>query len=168
MYLCVLKVAETACPTSILILVVHGGSILDSHTEPAVRKSDVTTLRGAFESIMRQHYQVRSNTAEAYLVYIMFQSLVGRVVVKCVPCPAICGPALSVLSRLSPYPAPAPASNDRLPLSAIPVLATAAPDYAASVSQLISLANREYRDFLQSEEGYGFSGQVLFNKTMIC
>ena len=52
------KVAETACPTSILILVVHGGSILDSHTEPAVRKSDVTTLRGAFESIMRQHYQV--------------------------------------------------------------------------------------------------------------
>ena len=149
MYLCVMKVAETACPTSILILVVHGGSILDSHTEPAVRKSDVTTLRGAFESIMRQHYQ----------------SLVGRVVVKCVPCPAICEPALSVLSRLSPYPAPAPASNDRLPLSAVPVLATAAPDYAASVSQLVSLANREYRDFLQSEEGYGFSGQVMFNKT---
>ena len=54
----VLQVAETACPTSILILVVHGGSILDSHTEAAVRKSDVTTLRGAFESIMRQHYQV--------------------------------------------------------------------------------------------------------------
>ena len=158
-----LKVAETACPTSILILAVHGGSILDSHTEPAVRKSDVTTLRGAFESIMRQHYQVCANTAEAYLVHIMFQSLVGRVVVKCVPCPAICGPALSVLSRLSPYPAPAPASNDRLPLSAVPVLATAAPDYQASVSQLVSLANREYRDFLQSEEGYGFSGQVIWD-----
>ena len=149
-----LKVAETACPTSILILVVHGGSILDSHTEPAVRKSDVTTLRGAFESIMRQHYQ----------------SLVGRVVVKCVPCPAICGPALSVLSRLSPYPSPSAssaASNDRLPLSAVPVLATAAPDYQASVSQLISLANREYQDFLQSEEGYGFSGQVLFKSSLI-
>ena len=52
------EVAETACPTSILVLVVHGGSILDTHTEPAVRKSDVTTLRGAFESISRQHYQV--------------------------------------------------------------------------------------------------------------
>ena len=55
-------VAETACcPTSIFVLVVHGGSILDGHTEPAVRKSDVTTLRGAFESVMRQHYQVLIN-----------------------------------------------------------------------------------------------------------
>ena len=80
-------------------------------------------------------------------------------VVKCVPCPAICDPALSVLSRLSPYPAPAPASNDRLPLSCVPVLATAAPDYQTSVSQLVSLANKEYQDFLQSEDGYGFNGQ---------
>ena len=61
---------EPACPTSILILVVHGGwltvlsnpkmsqqyltkwcqgSVLDGDTELAVRKSDVTTFRSSFE-----------------------------------------------------------------------------------------------------------------------
>lgn len=44
--------------------------------------------------------------------------------------------------------------------SCIPVLATSRPDYQEYVSQLISLANKEYQDFLQTEEGFGFSGQV--------
>ena len=56
-------------------------------TEASVRKSDVTTFRGAFESIMRTHYP----------------GMVGHVVIKCVPCPAICTEALAVLSSLSPY-----------------------------------------------------------------
>ena len=100
------EVAETTCPTSILILVVHGGSILDSHTEPTVRKSDVTTLRGAFESIMRQHYQ----------------GLVGRLVMKCVPCPNICDRALSVLSSLCPFSDGTNLhANDRLPIRELPL-----------------------------------------------
>ena len=44
--------------------------------------------------------------------------------------------------------------------SCIPVLAASSPDYQQNVSQLINLANKEYQDFLQSEEGFGFSGQV--------
>ena len=139
------EVAETTCPTSIFILVVHGGSILDSYTEPAVRKSDVTTMRGAFESIMRQHYQ----------------GLVGRLVMKCVPCPSICDGPLSILSSLSPYSGTSLPANDRLPISCIPVLAASSPDYQQCVSQLINLANKEYQDFLQSEDGFGFSGQVV-------
>ena len=75
------------CPTTVLILVAHGGSVLDLDMEASVRKSDVTTFRGAFESIMRTHYP----------------GLVGHVVIKCVPCPAICSEALAVLSSLSPY-----------------------------------------------------------------
>ena len=70
-----------------LILVVHGGSVLDPQLETSVRKSDVTTFKGAFESIVRTHYP----------------SLVGHVVIKCVPCPGICTEALTVLSSLSPY-----------------------------------------------------------------
>ena len=139
------EVAEVACPTSIFILVVHGGSILDGHTEPAVRKSDVTTLRGAFESIMRQHYQ----------------GLVGRLVMKCVACPNICDEALSVLSSLSPYSTNSSLhANDRLPLSCIPVLAASSPQYQHHVNTLIAAANKEYQDFLESEDGYGFCGQV--------
>jgi len=136
--------AESSCPTSFLILVLHGGCILDTNTDNIVRKSDVTTLRGAFESIMRQHYQ----------------GLVGRLVMKCIPCPPICDEALSVLSSLSPYSDNNIHNNDTLPISCIPVLATSRPDYQESVSQLISLANKEYQDFLQTEEGFGFSGQV--------
>jgi hypothetical protein len=39
---------EPPCRTAILLLVVHGGSVLDPVTELAVRKSDVTTLRQRF------------------------------------------------------------------------------------------------------------------------
>jgi len=71
----------------IFFKVFHGGSVLDPNLEVSVRKSDVTTFRGAFESIMRAHYP----------------TLVGHVVIKCVPCPGICSEALAVLSSLSPY-----------------------------------------------------------------
>ena len=140
------EISEPSCPTSLLILVVHGGSILDSYTEPAVRKSDVTTLRGAFESIMRQHYQ----------------HLVGRLVMKCVPCPNICESALAVLSSLSPYTGSGLhlTANDRLPISCVPVLAASEPSYQASVSAMVAQANKVYQDFLQSEDGFGFSGQI--------
>lgn len=47
------------------------------------KKSDVTTFRGAFESVMRQHYP----------------SLVGHVAIKLVSCPSICTDALGILSR---------------------------------------------------------------------
>ena len=33
------------CPTQVLILVVHGGSVLDGPVDASVRKSDVTTFR---------------------------------------------------------------------------------------------------------------------------
>ena len=75
------------CPTQVLILVVHGGSVLDGPVDISVRKSDVTTFRGAFETVIRTHYP----------------GLVGQVVIKCVPCPAVCTEALAVLSSLSPY-----------------------------------------------------------------
>lgn len=141
------EISEPSCSTSVLILVVHGGSILDPATDLAVRKSDVTTFRGAFESIMRQHYP----------------GLVGHLVMKCVPCPNTCGDTMAILSSLSPYSSnanPASQTNDRLPISAIPLFATAAPDYQQSITKMIAEANKAYHSFLDSEEGFGFSGQV--------
>ena len=75
------------CPTQVLILVVHGGSVLDGPVDGPVRKSDVTTFKGAFETVIRTHYP----------------GLVGQVVIRWVPCPAVCTEALAVLSSLSPY-----------------------------------------------------------------
>jgi len=141
------EVAEHTCSTSVLILVVHGGSILDPATELAVRKSDVTTFRGAFESIMRQH----------------FPGLVGHLVMKCVPCPNPCPGTMSLLSRLSPYSgttSPTRQPSEQLPISAISLFSTAAKDYQKAVTFMVKEANKVYQNFLQTEEGAGFDGQV--------
>lgn len=72
-----------SCPTSVLVLIFHAGSCLDACTDRTAKKSDVTTFRGAFESVMRQHYP----------------SLVGHLVIKLVCCPPVCTDALGILSR---------------------------------------------------------------------
>lgn len=74
---------SSSCPTSFLCLIFHAGSCLDASTDRTAKKSDVTTFRGAFESVMRQHYP----------------SLVGHVVIKLVCCPPVCTDALGILSR---------------------------------------------------------------------
>ena len=79
--------SQDHCSTQVLILVVHGGSVLDGPLDASVRKSDVMTFRGAFETLMRTHYP----------------GLLGQVAVRCVPCPSVCTEALAVLSSLSPY-----------------------------------------------------------------
>lgn len=75
--------AHPVCATSILFLVLHAGSVLDANVDLAAKKSDVTTFRGAFESVMRQHYP----------------AMVGHIAVRLVPCLSVCTEALGVLSR---------------------------------------------------------------------
>lgn len=72
-----------SCPTSVLILVFHAGSVLDASVDKTAKKSDVTTFRGTFESIMRQHYP----------------SLIGHVIIKLVSCPPISADAIGIVSR---------------------------------------------------------------------
>lgn len=75
--------AHLPCNTTVLLLVLHGGSVLDANVDSAAKKSDVTTLRGAFESVMRQHYP----------------SLLGHIAIRLVSCPSICTESLAILSR---------------------------------------------------------------------
>ncbi len=52
-------------------------------------------------------------------------------------------------------------SNDRLPVGTIPLLAVSSgPAYAAAVAAFIRSANQVFSDFLASEAGRGFYGQV--------
>lgn len=142
----------TNCTTTVLILVFHAGSVLDANVDMAAKKSDVTTFRGAFESVMRQHYP----------------TLVGHIVIKVVSCPSICTEGLGVLSSLSPYSFDVSPSctdvpqitHDSVPIGAIPLLASSSPDYQDNVSKTINAANTAYHEFLKSEEGLGFNGQV--------
>lgn len=138
------------CPTSVLILVLHGGSILDVTLDVTAKKSDVTTFRGSFEAVMRQHYP----------------SMVGHVAIRQVTCPAVCTDALGILSSLSPYSFDVtPCTTDLpnmadIPIGAIPLLAACNPDFQDSVNRSVNTANQVYQDFLRSDEGRGFNGHV--------
>lgn len=51
-------------------------------------------------------------------------------------------------------------SQDHIPLAALPLLATSAPQYQDAVASVILRANQVYSDFIKSLEGESFNGQV--------
>ena len=51
-------------------------------------------------------------------------------------------------------------ANDNFPLGAIPLFVTGSQEYSNCVYQVIQKLNSVYSEFLQSDEGSGFSGQV--------
>lgn len=53
-------------------------------------------------------------------------------------------------------------TNDTIPIGAIPLLASASSDYDEAVSRVVTNANQIYQEFIKSEEGKGFSGQICF------
>ncbi|XP_078142022.1 membrane-associated phosphatidylinositol transfer protein 2 isoform X1 [Centroberyx gerrardi] len=132
----------------VLVLVLHGGNILDTGSgEQNSKQGDVNTLSGAFETVMRVHYP----------------AALGRIAIRMVPCPAVCAEAFSLVSNLSPYSYDEgclSSSQDHIPLAALPLLATSAPQYQDAVATVILRANQVYSDFIKSLEGASFSGQV--------
>uniref|UniRef100_A0A3Q2QEN3 Phosphatidylinositol transfer protein membrane associated 2 n=1 Tax=Fundulus heteroclitus TaxID=8078 RepID=A0A3Q2QEN3_FUNHE len=111
------------------------------------KQGDVNTLSGAFETVMRVHYP----------------TALGRIAIRMVPCPAVCVDAFSLVSNLSPYSydeSCLSSSQDHIPLAALPLLATSAPQYQDAVAAVILRANQVYGDFIKSPEGASFTGQV--------
>nr|XP_019937258.1 PREDICTED: membrane-associated phosphatidylinositol transfer protein 2 [Paralichthys olivaceus] len=132
----------------VLVLVLHGGNILDTGSgDQSSKQADVNTLSGAFETVMRVHYP----------------AVLGRIAIRMVPCPAVCVDAFSLVSNLSPYSYDEgclSSSQDHIPLAALPLLATSAPQYQDAVAAVILRANQVYGDFIKSLEGASFNGQV--------
>ncbi|XP_060931661.1 membrane-associated phosphatidylinositol transfer protein 2 isoform X2 [Limanda limanda] len=132
----------------VLILVLHGGNILATGSgDQSSKQADVNTLSGAFETVMRVHYP----------------AALGRLAIRMVPCPAVCVDAFSLVSNLSPYSydeSCLSSSQDHIPLAALPLLATSAPQYQDAVASVILRANQVYGDFIKSPDGASFCGQV--------
>ncbi|XP_040011790.1 membrane-associated phosphatidylinositol transfer protein 2-like isoform X4 [Xiphias gladius] len=132
----------------VLILVLHGGNILDTGGgDQNSKQADVNTISTAFDTVMRVHYP----------------AALGRIAIRLVPCPAICAEAFSLVSNLSPYSYDEgclSSSQDHIPLAALPLLATSAPQYQEAVATAIVRANQVYADFIKSLDGSAFSGQV--------
>uniref|UniRef100_UPI0037E7E1A8 membrane-associated phosphatidylinositol transfer protein 2-like isoform X2 n=1 Tax=Semicossyphus pulcher TaxID=241346 RepID=UPI0037E7E1A8 len=132
----------------VLILVLHGGNILDTGGgDQNSKQADVNTISTAFDTVMRVHYP----------------AALGRIAIRLVPCPAICAEAFSLVSNLSPYSYDEgclSSSQDHIPLAALPLLATSAPQYQEAMATVIVRANQVYSDFIRSLDGASFSGQV--------
>ncbi|NXA49753.1 PITM2 protein, partial [Nothocercus julius] len=132
----------------VLLLVLHGGNILDSGSgDQSSKQGDVNTITTVFDTVMRVHYP----------------AALGHIAIKLVPCPAICSEAFSLVSSLSPYSYDEGClsnSQDHIPLAALPLLATSSPQYQEAVATVIVRANQAYSDFIRSPEGTSFNGQV--------
>nr|CFW94244.1 Eka-PI transferase 1 protein [Euperipatoides kanangrensis] len=149
-----LSPSHQTCSTTMLLIVLHGGSLLDPGSDLASKKADIVTLRSTFDSIMRAHYP----------------AMLGHLVIRLVACPPICSDALCILTSLSPYSfdvvssttdtSAASVTYDSIPLGALALFATASPDYQEMVTKIISSANHVYHEFLKSDDGIGFCGQV--------
>ncbi|XP_068100538.1 membrane-associated phosphatidylinositol transfer protein 2 isoform X4 [Hyperolius riggenbachi] len=136
------------CKVHVLILVLHGGNILDTGCgDQNSKQGDVNTIKSVFDTVMRVHYP----------------AALGHIAVRLVPCPAICSEAFSLVSNLSPYSYDEGClsnSQDHIPLAALPLLATSSPQYVEAVATVIHRANQVYSDFTKSQEGTSFTGQV--------
>lgn len=136
------------CKVHVLILVLHGGNILDTGSgDQNSKQGDVNTIKSVFDTVMRVHYP----------------AALGHIAVRVVPCPAICSEAFSLVSNLSPYSYDEGClsnSQDHIPLAALPLLATSSPQYLEAVATVIHRANQVYLDFTKSHEGISFTGQV--------
>ncbi|KFZ66066.1 Membrane-associated phosphatidylinositol transfer protein 2, partial [Podiceps cristatus] len=132
----------------VLLLVLHGGNILDSGSgDQSSKQGDVNTITTVFDTVMRVHYP----------------AALGHIAIRLVPCPAICSEAFSLVSSLSPYSYDEGClsnSQDHIPLAALPLLATSAPQYQEAVATVIVRANQAYSEFIRSQEGTSFNGQV--------
>ncbi|CAG08947.1 unnamed protein product, partial [Tetraodon nigroviridis] len=120
--------AQRKCQTHVLLLVVHGGHILDTAGgDPGTKSGDVATLASVLEKVTRAHFKAASE----------------HVMIKLVPCPAVCAEAFSLVSNLNPYSydeSCVSSSVDHLPLAALPLLAIVSPRYQDTVATVIARA----------------------------
>ncbi|XP_069766790.1 membrane-associated phosphatidylinositol transfer protein 3 isoform X2 [Narcine bancroftii] len=139
---------EKKCKIRVLILVLHGGNILDTGGgDQSLKAADVNTFNSVLEKVTSAH----------------FPAALGHFLIKLVPCPPICSEAFSLVSNLNPYSYDEGClsiNEDHIPLAALPLLAISSPQYQDTVAAVINRTNQIYNEFLKSEDGIGFNGQV--------
>ena len=136
--------------SDILLLVVRGGSGL-SADDPYNSQVDYHTLTGTIDEVLQTHYQYA----------------VGRVATHLVSCPNITSNTYDMLSSLTPGngnygDGPQATPSQSFPISVLPLLTVEHPQYKDSLLHLTHSANSIYHDFLDSEEGVNFNGNICF------
>ena len=89
----------------------------------------------------------------------------GRVATKLIPAPSICANSLNLISSLTPFGVDLNVGKEasygeQVPVGSLPILSTLTPEYQEALSKTIFDLNSAYYEFVHSEEGQGFMGQV--------
>lgn len=143
-----------------LVLVAHGGNVTCTDT---LKASDLANFKSTMESVAKKSHE----------------SLFNRMAYRLVPCESICHEALQKLSTLSPVAnetttlslnddmggessASVFALHENLPFNTLPLLMLAnQAKYREKVARFIQDCNKVYNEFLNSNEGAQFEGQVV-------
>lgn len=142
-----------------LVLVAHGGNVTCTDT---LKASDLANFKSTMESVAKKNHE----------------SLFSRMAYRLVPCESICHEALQKLSALSPVAndtttlslnddmgessASVFALHENLPFNTLPLLMLAnQAKYREKVAKFIQDCNKVYNEFLNSNEGAQFDGQVV-------
>lgn len=101
---------------------------------------------------------------DRFLITVLFRQLlagVGSIVLInwCIPCFSLSPYSFDVSPSCTDTPH---VTHDSIPIGAIPIFASSTPEYQDAVSRVISGANTVYQEFVKSEEGHGFNGQICF------
>uniref|UniRef100_A0A5S6QLR7 DDHD domain-containing protein n=1 Tax=Trichuris muris TaxID=70415 RepID=A0A5S6QLR7_TRIMR len=134
-----------------LLLIFHGGHILDAcsdQTTAHCKEQDVRAFSATLDNIVLKHYQ----------------SMEGVIAVRLVPCANVFCDSLKLLQGVCPYCSSQNRDGARkfwsFAPSLIPVMSTQSMKYSEELSRAVESANRVYEEFLNSEVGAGFVGEV--------
>nr|XP_026694786.1 membrane-associated phosphatidylinositol transfer protein 2 isoform X1 [Ciona intestinalis] len=139
--------SPSPCKVSVLLLVLHGGNGLEASNQGlhSSKQSDVHTLQSTLEVVMKSHYK----------------SALGHLAVRLVSCPVICNEAYHLLQSLNPSSHDNNISNKHtISSSLLSLFGTSTPRYKEIIRLLSCSCNFVYNNFILSQEGKGFNGQV--------
>jgi len=146
-------VGEVDC----LFLIIHGGTVLKSKLS---KEYDRETVTETITKLMKSHFHGQGNIAIRMVACESLSSEVCHLLKTLKPdhagfCTNDDGQSRSDSDDIDPD-----ANLTALPIALMAVLSTESTLYAKVLREVINHANTQYNEFIQSEEGQGFNGQV--------
>ncbi|XP_028400349.1 protein retinal degeneration B-like isoform X2 [Dendronephthya gigantea] len=141
--------SSSTCRTTILMLIVHGGNPLEPTSDIKSKENDCERLKREFQNVMQNHYKEG----------------LGRIAFRLVECPHVYKDVLPALKDIIPQMTDEREGDQcqpsfNFPVSSLSILAACSSGYSEMIDATITRANTVYREFLNSDAGAGFIGEV--------
>ena len=146
-------VGEVDC----LFLIIHGGTVLKSKLS---KEYDRETVTETITKLMKSHFHGQGNIAIRMVACESLTAEVCHLLKTLKPDHTECFCNEDVQSRSDSDDIDPDGNLAALPIALMAVLSTESTLYAKVLREVICQANAQYNEFIRSDEGQGFSGQV--------